>query len=202
MRVSRISLIVAGIFSIIIGLVSFRFLALDMNLAFPDFAKHINNRNLTLLAHISAAPIALIIGAIQLLPKKRAKKPVLHRWLGRIYGVAILVGGISGLMLAVNALGGAVPGWGFGILAVLWIAVTAQAIRMAIERNFIEHRKWMIRSFALTFAAVTLRIYLVGFTLVGVSYIPASVYIAWMCWIPNMIFAEWWIRRTSVRNFQ
>ena len=74
MKVSRISLIVAGIFSIIIGLVSFRFLALDMNLAFPDFAKHINNRNLTLLAHISATPIALIIGAIQLLPKKRAKK--------------------------------------------------------------------------------------------------------------------------------
>jgi len=105
-------------------------------------------------------------------------------------------------MLAVNALGGAVAGWGFGILAVLWIAVTAQAIRMAIVRNFIEHRKWMIRSFALTFAAVTLRIYLVGFTLAGVSYIPASVYIAWMCWIPNMIFAEWWIRRTSVRNFQ
>jgi len=134
--------------------------------------------------------------------KNAQKKPVLHRWLGRIYGVAILVGGISGLMLAVNALGGAVAGWGFGILAVLWIAVTAQAIRMAIVRNFIEHRKWMIRSFALTFAAVTLRIYLVGFTLAGVSYIPASVYIAWMCWIPNMIFAEWWIRRTSVRNFQ
>ena len=65
MKLSRISLIIAGIFSIIIGLVSFRFLVLDMNLAFPDFAEHINNRNLTLLAHISAAPIALIIGAIQ-----------------------------------------------------------------------------------------------------------------------------------------
>ncbi len=168
-----------------------------MNLAFPDFGKHIINRNLILLAHISAAPIALILGAIQLLPKKRARRPTLHRWLGRVYGFAILVGGISGLMLAVNALGGIIAGWGFGLLSVLWIAVTAQAIRMAMARNFKEHRKWMIRSFALTFAAVTLRVYLLGFMLAGVSYIPASVYIAWMCWVPNILFAEWWIRKTS-----
>jgi uncharacterized membrane protein len=198
MSFSRISLIIAGIFSLIIGITSYRFLVLDMNLAFPNFGSHISNRNITLLAHISAAPIALIIGAIQLLPKKRAKFPTLHRWLGRLYGIAILIGGISGLMLAINALGGAIAGWGFGLLAILWIAATAQAIRMAMTRNFIEHRKWMIRSFALTFAAVTLRIYLLGFVLAGVSYIPASVYIAWMCWVPNIIFAEWWIRTTRI----
>ncbi len=197
MKLSQISFIIAGIFSIIIGLISYRFLVLDMNLAFPGFGNHISNRNLTLFAHISAAPIALIIGAIQLLPKKRAKRPALHRWLGRFYGLAILVGGISGLMLAINALGGIVAGWGFGLLAILWMGVTAQAIRMAMKRNLAEHRKWMIRSFALTFAAVTLRFYLLGFALVGVSYIPASVYIAWMCWVPNVIFAEWWIRKTS-----
>lgn len=197
MKLSHISFIIAGIFSIIIGVISYRFLALDMNLAFRGFADHINNRNLTLIAHISAAPIALIIGVIQLLPKKRARRPTLHRWLGRIYGLSILVGGISGLMLAINALGGPIAGWGFGLLAILWLGVTAQAIRMAMTRNFVEHRKWMIRSFALTFAAVTLRLYLLGFMLGGVSYIPASVYVAWMCWVPNVIFAEWWIRRTS-----
>lgn len=200
MKLSQISFVIAGILSIILGLISYRFLALDINLAFPDFGNHISNRKLTLLAHISAAPIALIIGAIQLLPKKRAKHPVLHRWLGRIYGFAILIGGISGLMLAVNALGGIVAGWGFGLLAIVWMGVTAQAIRMAMMQNFGAHRKWMIRSFALTFAAVTLRLYLLGFQLAGIGYIPASVYIAWMCWVPNIIFAEWWLRKTSGKN--
>lgn len=196
MTLSRISFIIATILSVIIGLVSYRFLALDMNLAFRDFSDHINNRNVTLLAHISAAPIALIIGVIQFFPKKRAKRPTLHRWLGRVYGFSIFVGGVSGLMLAINALGGPIAGWGFGLLAIIWMFVTAQAIRMALLRNFVEHRKWMIRSFALTFAAVTLRLYLVGFMLADISYIPASVYVAWMCWVPNIVFAEWWIRRT------
>ncbi|MCK5726481.1 MAG: DUF2306 domain-containing protein [Thiotrichaceae bacterium] len=196
MKLSRVSLLIAGILSIILGLISYRFLVLDMNLAFPDFGSHIRDRNLTLLAHISSASIALIIGAIQLLPKKRAKQPILHRWLGRFYGFAILIGGISGFMLAVNALGGMVAGLGFGLLAIIWVGVTIQAIRMAMVKNFVEHRKWMIRSFALTFAAVTLRLYLLGFVLADVSYIPASVYLAWMCWLPNIIFAEWWIRRT------
>ncbi len=195
MSLSRINFLIAAVFSVLIGLISYRFLLLDMNLAVRGFSDHITNRNLTLIAHIASSPIALIIGAIQFFPKKRAARPILHRWLGRIYGLAILVGGISGLMLAYNALGGPIAGWGFGLLAVIWMGVTGNAVRLAMARNFVEHRKWMIRSFALTFAAVTLRLYLVGFTVAGFEYGAASIYIAWMCWMPNLIFAEWWIRR-------
>lgn len=193
----RINFLIAATLSILVGLTSYRFLALDMELAFPGFSEHIANRNLILVTHIASSPIALIIGAIQFFPKKRAARPILHRWLGRIYGVAILVGGISGLMLAYNALGGPIAGWGFGLLAVIWVGITGNAIRFAMARNFVEHRKWMIRSFALTFAAVTLRLYLVGFMLAGFEYAAASIYIAWMCWVPNLIFAEWWIRRKA-----
>lgn len=166
-----------------------------MNLAFPDFGPHITERNVVLLAHISSSPIALIIGVWQLSTKRRKNNPALHKWLGRVYGFAILIGGISGLNLAINALGGPVAGWGFGLLAVIWMGVTANAIRLAIAGNYAEHRKWMIRSFALTFAAVTLRLYLVGFMIAGFEYAAASVYIAWLCWVPNAIFAEWWIGR-------
>lgn len=195
MTSSRISYFFMASLSILVGITSYRFLALDMNLAFPDFGPHITQRNMVLMAHISSAPIALILGILQLSAKRRAKNPTLHRWFGRIYGVSILVGGISGLMLAVNALGGPVAGWGFGLLAVIWMGVTANAIRLAIAGNYAEHRKWMIRSFALTFAAVTLRLYLVGFMIAGFEYAAASVFIAWMCWVPNLVFAEWWIGR-------
>jgi hypothetical protein len=54
----------------------------------------------------------------------------------------------------------------------------------------------MIRSYALTFAAVTLRIWLPlfqnGF---GMEFISAYVIIAWLCWVPNLLWAEWYVRQ-------
>ena len=197
MAFSRIGFFLAATFSLLVGLSSYRFLALDMNLAFPGFAPHIEQRNLVLMAHISASPIALVLGAFQFSGKRRAKNPGLHKWSGRFYALAILIGGISGLLLAIDALGGAVAGWGFGLLSIAWMGTTANAVRLAMQGNYVAHRKWMIRSFALTFAAVMLRLYLLGFMAAGFEYGPASVYIAWLCWVPNVIFAEWWIARGS-----
>jgi hypothetical protein len=53
----------------------------------------------------------------------------------------------------------------------------------------------MIRSFALTFAGVTLRMQLPGFGAIGLDYTAASVYLAWTCWLPNIAVVEWWLRR-------
>ena len=50
---------------------------------------------------------------------------------------------------------------------------------------------------SLTFAAVTLRLYLPFFFANGFSYTEASVYVAWMCWVPNLLAVEWWLRRSA-----
>ena len=50
--------------------------------------------------------------------------------------------------------------------------------------------RWMLRSAALTMAAVTLRIYLLIAMMGGLSYEDVSGIIAWACWIPNLIVAE------------
>ncbi|MGE4609889.1 MAG: DUF2306 domain-containing protein [Paracoccaceae bacterium] len=81
-------------------------------------------------------------------------------------------------------------------MAILWFVTTAQAIRFAIARDFRSHRRWMIRSFALTLAAVTLRIYLPFFMIFGeMTCAQASLWVAWLCWVPNLALAEWWVRR-------
>jgi hypothetical protein len=52
----------------------------------------------------------------------------------------------------------------------------------------------MIRSFALTAAAITLRMYL---PLVFVFHWPFSIaysVIAWLCWIPNVVAVEMYLR--------
>ena len=61
-----------------------------------------------------------------------------------------------------------------------------------------SHRQWMIRSYALAFAAVTLRIYMPFMQAVlGMEFLDAYLIVAWMCWVPNLLVAELIVRMTS-----
>ena len=196
MTISRISLIFTTILSLLIALGSYRFLALGMPLSFPELHGQIEAQRLAFVLHISLAPVALAVGSVQFFASVRKRKP-LHRWLGRIYGLAILVSGSAGLVVALNAAGGPSAQFGFALLAIAWVLTTAIAIRHALARRFGKHRRWMIYSFALTFAGVTLRLYLLGFSAAGFTYTEASTYLAWLCWLPNLGFAFWWLNRGS-----
>lgn len=195
-RQSRFQLWLVAVLSVLVALVSYRFLALDTKLAFPDMVQHLENRQVFFMMHIAAAPVALAVGALQFFPRIGANKP-LHRWLGRIYGLAIAISGVGGVLLALNSEGGLSSQLGFGLLSLLWMAITGRAIYLAIKRKIGLHRRWIIRSFALTFAGVTLRLYLPLFFIMGYDYAQASVFLAWLCWLPNLIFAEWWLTRAK-----
>jgi uncharacterized membrane protein len=147
---------------------------------------------LGLQTHIAASGIAMILGAFQFLKALRTKAPAVHRWSGRVYVAACLVGGGAGLAIALYSSAGPVAGWGFFFLAVFWLLTTSMAWSRALRRDFIAHERWMIRSFALTLAAVTLRLQLpIGAPIWGFE--AAYPIIAWTCWVPNLIVAEIWI---------
>jgi uncharacterized membrane protein len=153
-----------------------------------------------LYVHAGLAATALLIGPFQLWPFLRTRRPRLHRWMGRTYVAACLIGGSAGLLLAIGTTAGPIATAGFGGLAVVWIAVTSQAWRLAQARRFVEHRRWMIRSFALTFAAVTLRIYLPIATFgLHMDFMTAYRAISWLAWVPNLIVAELYLagRKTT-----
>lgn len=143
--------------------------------------------------HAGGAATALLVGGFQFLPAVRRRRG-LHRGLGRVYAVCCLGSGAAGLVLAVGTRAGPVAAWGFGLLAVTWIYVTAQAWIAARARRFEDHRAWMIRSFALTFAAVTLRIYLPVSQVAGIPFMEAYPAIAWLAWVPNLLAVEAWMR--------
>jgi uncharacterized membrane protein len=144
--------------------------------------------------HILGSGVALLIGGFQFLPGLRARHLNIHRWLGRIYLLAVLLGGIGGVVMAQTADGGLVARIGFATLGVLWLFSGTQAY-LAIRRGDIErHRLWMTRNFALTFAAVTLRIYLGIMTgPLQLSFAEAYPVMGWLCWVPNLIVADWWL---------
>ena len=148
--------------------------------------------------HIIFGGLALLIGWMQFMPKFRNRNLKLHRLVGMLYILAIVLSGLAGLYLAFYAEGGLVAKLGFGGLAIAWLFTTGQAYISVKKRNIEAHKRWMIRSYALTFAAVTLRIWLPLFQYaIGMDFITAYVIIAWLCWVPNLAWAEWKVRRLA-----
>ena len=189
----------AAVSSLAVALMSWRFLALGLEASFPQMLAHIDHARLAFLAHVTAAPVALALGAFQFMPRLRVRRPRLHRWAGWAYCVSILVAGLGSLAMTSTMNGGGAAQAGFGVLAVFWIGFTGFALRDAIARRFDAHRRWMIRSYALTFAAVTLRLWLAPMMGAGMSYEEAIGILAWLCWAPNLVVAEAMLSRRRLR---
>jgi uncharacterized membrane protein len=161
----------------------------------PDFIA----RPVALYMHAFAASVALLLGPWQFSARLRAKRPAVHRLMGRIYlAVGVLVGGLSGLYLAQSAFGGLPAQLGLATLAVLWLFTGAAAFVAIRKRQVAAHRRWMMRNFALTFAAVMLRLYVPVAAAAGFEFAPSYAVIAWLCWLPNLLFAEWLSKRGAV----
>jgi uncharacterized membrane protein len=166
-----------------IALVSYRYLAPNPPFMGPDIAQNLF-RKPWLLLHATLAATALLVGPFQFLTRLRAKRPGVHRRLGKIYVGA-----------------GPIAQWGFGTLSVLWFIVTANALRLAMAGRIAEHRRWMIRSFAMTFAAVTLRLYLpVPPLLLHMSFIEGYRAISWLCWTLNLAAVEVFLNWKGIRD--
>lgn len=146
---------------------------------------------IALYAHVVGSLVALAVGPWQLSGRLRARAIGRHRWMGRAYVLAVLVGGLGGLALAPYSQEGLVTHVGFGMLGLLWLTATFMAYRRIRAGDQASHREWMIRSFALTLAAVALRIYLPISMAVGIPYRDAYQAISWFCWVPNLVIAEW-----------
>lgn len=146
--------------------------------------------------HIFAALLALALGPWQFVPALRARLPHLHRWMGRAYlGIGVGLGGISGFYMALHAFGGPAARAGFALLAIAWLFTGWRAYRAIRAGRVAAHRDWMIANFSLTFAAVTLRLYLPAAVVAGVPFEAAYPVIAWLCWVPNLALAAAWVGR-------
>jgi len=188
-------LVATTVLSVLVALVSLRYFVPTVPMP-PSIAAN-GFRHPWLLVHVAAAVAALLLGPAQFFPTLRARFPLQHRWTGRAYVLGCTVGGISGLMLALGASTGAVTTLGFGTLAVAWLTTTLLAWRRAVQRRFVQHQAWMIRSFALTLAAVTLRLYLPIAAVLPVSDEGSYQAISFLCWVPNIILAELYLRRRN-----
>ncbi len=142
-----------------------------------------------LVAHLGGGSLALLLGPFQFVGWIRRKYVKVHRWVGRLYLVGVLVGATAsvyiGLVVAPKAFGIALV-----YLALPWVVTTGMAYLAVMRRQFAAHREWMIRSYVVTFAFVLFRL-MEDLNVYGsLGGEAQSVMLAWMAWTVPLLFTE------------
>ncbi len=185
-----------------------RYLTRNPEVYFPQQKETYVAHPAGILIHVLGGMTALSLGAFQFNERLRKKRPQLHRWMGGTYIAGCMAGGLGGLYMAQFAHGGFPASVGFGMLGVVWLTCTAMALQRILARDIPAHREWMIRSYVLTLAAFTLRVWLPihgvlsGAGLTDLPFTQMYIAVAWLCWVPNLIVGEIYInlsRKSAVR---
>ncbi|MDX2248326.1 MAG: DUF2306 domain-containing protein [Bacteroidia bacterium] len=152
----------------------------------------------SLIGHISGGLLALVLGPLQFWKQIRQQYPTAHRWLGRTYILAILVGALSATYLAWTSGLRDSWAWAFSLqmLALAWIMTTAMAYLYIRRRQISQHRAWMIRSYVVTFAFVVFRGLSEWETLrEAIPFLDRGANRVWVSWVVPLLIAELLLRR-------
>ncbi|MCM6773875.1 DUF2306 domain-containing protein [Nocardia sp. CDC159] len=166
----------------------------------PDFAPHYP----LLVAHVLFGSVAMVTCCLQVWPWFRQRRPRAHRISGRIYVFGgVLPAGVSALGIGAFSPFGPVARVSNVMLALLWLTCTVIGFRMARRRRYADHRRWMIRSFALTLSIIGNRLWGAIVLIVLSTADPAlpqerltevtAGIGTWLGWTIALLVAEWWV---------
>ena len=175
-------------------LLSLRYFVYGAEAYFPRQREIYEAKAAWLLLHIGGMMVAAAVGPFQFLPGFRDRHRKLHRAMGRLYLAGCLVGGLGGLYMARYSAAGVVSDVAFSLLALGLLFTTAKAFLAIKSGRVDDHRNWMTRSFALVLGAVTLRLY-APFLEGAFGEQDGYAIVSWVSWVPNLVAAEWLIRR-------
>lgn len=161
-----------------------------------------------LVVHVFTAAAAMLLGALQLVPRIRRHRAV-HRAIGRTFlalGTVAFVA--TGTPLALTTPHGDVTRYGVLVPALLWPGFAVAGFLAIRGGDVAGHRAWMIRLYAVTFFAITARIvvpilFVLQLPVLGSWYdgdveraMEATIPVGqWLGWIVNLAVAEVVLRR-------
>lgn len=149
--------------------------------------------------HVYSSIFVLLAGFTQFSSRLLQKQPVIHRNVGKFYVFTVLfLSTPSGFFIGVFANGGFYSRISFVTLSTLWFYFTLRGFLSIKNKNIRLHKAFMLRSFALTFSAITLRFWKVILVYLFHSS-PMDIYqiIAWLGWIPNLLIIEFYLYQQS-----
>jgi uncharacterized membrane protein len=153
-------------------------------------------------AHVLVAGIILVIGILQIHPVWGLRWRSLHRIFGKIYvGGILFFSAPGGLIMSLFIGRGNVVLTSFILQCSLWFASTYLAYYYIRKGDVQAHRQWMLRSYSLTLAAITLRVYIfLSSWSYDLGQPAAYATIAWLSWVPNLLICEVYLRKRSRVN--
>ncbi|MFB9843218.1 DUF2306 domain-containing protein [Mucilaginibacter ginsenosidivorans] len=190
-------------FLMLLGIV--RYIPMQDNIGFLKFKQdyiHIIPWKIAFYTHVFSVIFALLAGLTQFSSFILKEHRRVHKIMGKIYAYDILFINFPAAFIMAIYANGQLPGkTAFLVLDCLWFWFTYKAVAEVRRKNIKAHKEYMIRSYALTLSAVTLRtwkIIILGFVYVD----PLHLYMidAWMGFVPNLLLAEWLIRRKRAAN--
>lgn len=186
----------AALLAMGIAAYSLRYVVMGAGAYTPELAPSFNARPMLVTVHTLFGPVALVLGLVNLLPAMRHRRWFAHRMIGRVYLVSVIMLALAGLALSVHAAGGVVARIGFFVLAMATLGIGLTAYQRIRHGDVRGHREWMLRSYACIFAAVTLRLWMpILMMATGGEFLPAYRVVAWLAWVPNLLWVERVIRR-------
>ena len=147
--------------------------------------------------HIILGGLALLIGRIQFNEKIRKTKLFLHRQIGKLYIIFSLLSATAAIYISLYSTGGIISTIGFMSLGIIWFYSTISAYIHIKNKRIESHQKMIIYSYAVCFAAVTLRIWLPILTSLFDDFIIGYRIVAYMCWLPNLVVAYFIVKRMN-----
>ncbi|HUR97940.1 MAG TPA: DUF2306 domain-containing protein [Pyrinomonadaceae bacterium] len=193
-------LLTLGFFTFLMAQITVAYLPYNTDAGFLQIKQDyidIDHWRIAFFVHVYASMWVLLAGFTQFSSNIQSFYPRVHRTLGYVYVTnVLLITGPAALLMSLYANGGPTSKIAFALLAVGWILFTAIALTKAKNGDFPAHRNFMIRSYALTLSALTLRAWKYSITNT-VELPPMDVYrmVAWLGWVPNILVAEVLIRR-------
>jgi hypothetical protein len=158
--------------------------------------------------HFLGGAILLLLGPLQFVQVIRDRAPAAHRWIGRLYATAALLAGIGGLAFIAlkGTIGGMPMNVGFAIYGALTVLAAVMTPIYAWRRQYVAHRAWAIRLFALVIGSWLFRMdyglwspltHRLGHT--DSFDGPFDVLMDFFFFVPNLIVAEIIIRAPKFR---
>jgi len=155
--------------------------------------------NVMFYLHVLTALPPLLIGPWMFHASFRTKHLYWHRKLGEIYIYCCLLSAMTSLPLGLKHFSGLIPSVGFSSLAVTWYIITTIAFSKALQKDFVGHRRWMMRSYACTLAFVNVKIY--SFVVLSLGLQPSELTMkvlqSYVSWLGNLTIAEIYLSKTT-----
>jgi len=149
------------------------------------------SRRAGLLLHIASGCVALLVGPVQLWLGLGRRHLCLHRRLGRAYVASVMAGAASAFYLAFTTELGWVVGMGLAGLGIAWLVTTGLAVAAIRRRLVPQHQEWMVRSYVVTFAFVTFRLFWAVLRVAGIGTLAEQLAVAsWFCWAGPLLLTE------------